>query len=192
MSDPRLDDDAFDARFAGLGPVEPPAAVVDATLARVAALRAEEASANVVPLRPSPRRWLLAGGTLFAAAAGWLLLPAPPQVADPSALVAKGAGEVAPTLDLRAVVRTAAGRTERVTPGGRYAPGDTLHFRVSASERMKVQLRRDDTVIWSGEIGPDPVDLPAGWQVEAGERPGRFVLEGAGASVELPFGGGTP
>ena len=150
--------------------------------------QAKRPSAEIVAF-PRARRIWAAVGTVAALAAGALLLVGwePERVGDPSALVARGVGEVTPTVALRVAVERG-GRTERLSTGTTYSAGDTLIFRVSSSVAGPIELRRDDVVLYRGTVSAGDTDLRVGYTLEAGEAAARFVLEAGGARdvVEIP------
>jgi hypothetical protein len=179
-----LTDQELDAQFAALRDVPPPEALTRDTHARVLA-----------EIGPAPRRRVhRVALAVFAAAAALvlaLLVPSAPPQADPAALVPKGAGEVVPTLDLRVAVRHGA-NTERFSAGSRYAAGDTLLFRVSASAPMTLRLSRNGADLWHGPVPSGDTDLPVGYTLEAGEGAATFVVEGEGARALLDVPAVTP
>jgi hypothetical protein len=196
-------DAELDRSLAALGPIAPPVAVQASVLAAVGVSPARMAQAlaqpeppRVVPLpaplplaprRPRARWPMLAAGMALAAGILFFTLPAPPTVGEPTAMVARGDGEIVPSLELRVAVRRGAS-VERLTMGQAYQAGDTLLFRVSAGAPMTLTLRRNDQVLFQGDVPAGDTDLRVGYTLEAGEPAARFVVEGGGArsTVELP------
>lgn len=183
-----MTDAELDARFAALRDVEPPAALADATLAEWRRLRDEEA--KVVPLR-RPRWPWIAGALALAAGLLFAVRATSPEVGDPAALVPRGTAEVAPRVELDAVVRTATGFV-RHDPARAWSAGDTLRFRVHASAPLEVTLRRDQAVLWRGTVPAGDTELPVGWAFEPGEGPSVFRLDAGDATAELRVAGVAP
>lgn len=137
---------------------------------------------------PTARLWAAFGlAAALAASAALAVRSGTDRVADPSQLVARGAGEVTQSLSLRVAVRRGA-TTERLAVGSAYSAGDTLIFRVSSSVAGPIVLRRDDEILYRGSIPAGDSDLPVGYTLEAGQGAARFVVEGGDVRdlVEIP------
>ncbi|MDP2315407.1 MAG: hypothetical protein Q8P41_21090 [Pseudomonadota bacterium] len=199
-----MTDAELEELYAGLPPVEPPRELQLRVLTEVGvsgARIAELTGPGGMRLLPAPppaalpavakpsSRWRLSvavGALALAAAALLVVRTAPPEQADPDALVPRGDGEVLPALQLRVAVKQG-DHTERLALGRSYGAGDTLLFRVSASAPMDLVLRREGVVLYKGRVPAGDTDLPVGYALEAGEAATHFVVEGGGTSavVEL-------
>lgn len=180
-----MTDAELDARFAALGPIEPPAHVVDATLASYHGLRAAErhvTERRVVPLRRRALPWI---GAALAIAAGLLLtLRAPTEHhGDPSDFVPRGSAERALAMDVSVVVGTSRG-FERLDPARVWTAGDTVRFRVHVDAPTEVVLSREGVELWRGDLAAGDTEIPVSWALEPGEGPSTFRVE-AGDVVEV-------
>lgn len=171
-----MNDTELDLQLRELGGIEPPELVVRRT---VAAYQAERRRSAV-----RTRVFAVAGMGLMAAMS-LFVVSGPPEKGDPATLVERGSGEVLPSVDVKVAVRRAGGTVERFATNQRYAAGDTLMFRVTASTPTSLRLLREGALLWSGPVPAGESDLPLGYTLEAGEAPARFVVEGGAESVTV-------
>ncbi len=172
-----MTDDEFDARFGALGSIEPPARLVDKTMAAWQGERGRGAS----------RTRIFAGvGMAAMAALSLLVVSDPADRGDPALMVERGTGDNRPTVTIKAAIRSNSGSVERFATNQRYAAGDTLMLRVQCSAPATVTLRREGVVLWSGSVPAGETDLPVSYAFEAGEGPARFIVEG-GAETQTVY-----
>jgi hypothetical protein len=180
-------DHELDALLGGLEVRTPSVALQRAILEQVGV---EDRRIDEVVGQPRRARrwpWAIGGALALAAAVILALRVAPEPTADLAQLMQRGVGDPVTALSLRVAVRHG-DTVERFAAGRVYHAGDTLIFRVSASETTEVTLRRGSSVLYTGRVGPGDTDLPVGYQLEAGEGPSRFTIEGGGSveAIELP------
>ncbi len=172
-----MTDEEFDARFGALGSIEPPARVVDKTLAAWRSERQRSAWRT---------RAFAVTGMVAMAALSLFVVSDPAERGDPALMVERGSGDTLPTVVIKAAIRSTRGSVERFATNQRYAAGDTLMLRVQCSAPATVTLRREGVVLWSGSVPAGETDLPVSYAFEAGEAPARFTVEG-GAQTQTVY-----
>ncbi len=172
-----MTDDAFDAQFRVLGPIEPSAQVVSRTLTAYKRQRRHDAFRV---------RGFAVAGMLGMAAMAMLVVREGEVTGNPSAMIERGAGPILPAVDLKVAVVSPSGEVARFVSGHTYTAGTTLRFRVTSTAPTTLSLRRDEAVIWSGPVGTGTVDLPVGYTLEAGEAAAIFTLEGGAEALRFP------
>lgn len=171
-----MNDDSFDAQFGALGGVEPAPDLAARTLdawrreRRVGAWRT---------------RGIAIVGMLAMAALTLLMVDSPDPRGSAATMVERGGGLSAPVVALKVVVRGADGEVARFAANRRYAPGDTLMFRVSTPTATPLTLRRNGVLVWSGNTGAGETDLPVGYTLEAGETAAHFTVEGGAEPLDV-------
>lgn len=173
-----MTDDAFDAQFQVLVPVEPSAQVVSRTLAAYRSERRRDAFRV---------RGLAVVGMLGMAAMAMLVVREGEATGNPASMVERGAGPVLPAVDLKVAVVSPTGDVARFAPGDAYTAGTTIRFRVTSTAPTTLTLRRDDAVLWTGPVGAGTADLPVGYTLEAGELAAVFTLEGGAETLRFPL-----
>ena len=181
MSDPRTTPDgatadpvtaadrAFDQQFSMLAAIAPPPNIEAQTLAAWRAARKQT----------ELRTRLIAGAGMFAMAAmAMFVVNDTPIVGTPESMVERGAATEFSAVGVKVSVRTPSGMVERFATNRRYDAGTTLMFRVALPSPTTLTLRREDQVLWTGELPAGDHDLPVGYLLETGEGPARFVIEG--------------
>ena len=172
-------DRAFDLQFSTLAVIGPPRNIETQTLA---AWRAERK-------RTEFRTRLIAGiGMIAMAAMALLVVNDTPIVGTPESMVERGAAAASPAIGVKVSVRTPSGMVERFATNRRYDAGTTLMFRVSIPAPTLLTLRREQQVLWTGELPAGDHDLPVGYTLESGEGAARFLIEGGTepATIYLP------
>ncbi|GDX79521.1 hypothetical protein LBMAG42_13320 [Deltaproteobacteria bacterium] len=171
-----MNDDAFDAQFTELGPVEPKPELSAHTL------RAWRRERQAGAWRT---RGIAVAGMLAMAALALLVVDAPEPQGTTETMVERGTGPAAPNVVLKVVVRGPAGEVSRFATNQRYAAGNTLMFRVSTPIAAPLALRRNGALVWSGSVAAGETDLPLGYTLEAGEDAAHFTIEGGAEALDV-------
>ena len=171
-----MTDEAFDAQFGALAPLDPAPVLIERTLGEVRRERSRGAWRV---------RAVAATGMLAMAALTLLTLNAPPQSGTAATMVERGVGGASPAIEMKVAVQMKQGETLRCSTDRRYGAGDTLLFRVHAPAAMELALRRNGVALWTGTVPPGESDLPIGYTLEAGEAAAHFTLEGGALPADL-------
>ncbi len=171
-----MTDVELDQRFAVLRGVEPPPALVAATL------RSWEDHRRV-ELRNRRLLWALPPLALAAT----LLLTISPTPPPAPTLVARGVSDTHLALDLRVVVRE--GQEVRRYPAGTpLAPGAVLSFRVTLSSPAVLQIEHGGAVFFERALAAGSHDLEAGWVVETGDTASELLFRADDQTLRLLVG----
>jgi len=188
----------IDVLAADLPDLEVPAELSKRTLEAVLA----EMAPSAAPVRRSThQKWpfaMIVGG-LAAAMALVVAWPGGPSPAPPDRLVARGSGDILPTVALKVAVDEGTG-LERHRRDAAYPSGTKVQFRVALDRPADVALVRVDgsgaevvttATLTAGDSNLQMGAQPLAWQVEPGESDARFVLLAApsGTLPEDPASG---